>query len=90
MVKGIESLPQTMIFNSNIFATLCRKPWVFQTMNSDRSSNPSLKYHRFTTSGCKDIGIGKFECVTKTHFLYTVLVRADSLGPLQKCSNFLL
>ena len=26
-------------------------------MNSVRSSNLSLKYQRFTTSGCKDIGI---------------------------------
>jgi len=28
-------------------------------MNYDRSSNLSLKYHRFTTSGCKDEGIYK-------------------------------
>ena len=38
-------------------------------MNSDISSNLSLKYHRLTTSGCKDIGIGKFKFVTRTHFL---------------------
>jgi len=33
-------------------------------MNSDISSNL-----RLTTSGCKDIGIGKFKFVSKTHFL---------------------
>ena len=35
-------------------------------MNSVRSNNPSLKYKRFTLSGCKDIRIGKFEFVTET------------------------
>ena len=30
---------------------------IYQTMNYDRSSNLSLKYHRFTASGCKDVGI---------------------------------
>ena len=28
----------------------------------------SLKYQRSTTSGCKDIGIGKSEFLAKTHF----------------------
>ena len=56
-------------FLIRIFTSLCRKPLIFQTMNSDRSSNLSLKYHRFSSSGCKDIRIGKFEFVTKTHFL---------------------
>ena len=31
----------------------------------------SLKYWRFTPSGCKDIGIRKSELVAKTQFLYT-------------------
>ena len=36
-----------------------------------RLNNPSLKYQRFTPSGCRarDIGIRKFEFVAKTHFL---------------------
>ena len=38
-------------------------------MNSDISRNLSLKYNRFTTSDCKDIGIGNFKFVTMTHFL---------------------
>ena len=34
-------------------------------MNSDRSSDLSLKFeNKFTTLGCKDIGIGKLEFVT--------------------------
>ena len=43
---------------------------MFQTMNSVRSNNVSLKYQRPTPSGCKDIGIIKFEFVAKTQFLY--------------------
>ena len=39
-------------------------------MNSDRSNNVSLKYQSFTSSGCKDIGFTKTECVAKTQFLY--------------------
>ena len=39
-------------------------------MNSVRSNNVSLKYQRPTLSGCKDIGIGKFEFVAKTQFLF--------------------
>ena len=37
-------------------------------MNSVRSNNLSLKYQRVTPSGCKDIGIRKFEFVVKTQF----------------------
>ena len=42
---------------------------VIDTMNSVRSNNVSLKYQRPTPSGCKDIGIRKFEFVAKTQFL---------------------
>ena len=38
-------------------------------MHSVRSIKLSLKYHRFTPSGLKAIGIEKFEFVTKTQFL---------------------
>ena len=40
-----------------------------QTMNSVRSSNLSLKYHRFTTSTSKDIEVYIFDFVPKTQFL---------------------
>ena len=38
-------------------------------MNSDASNNLSLKYQRFTSYGCRDIGIRKLEFVAKTLFL---------------------
>ena len=38
-------------------------------MNYVRSNNLSLKYQRCWPSGCKDIGIRKFEFVAKTQFL---------------------
>ena len=39
-------------------------------MNSVKLNNLSLKYQRFTPSGCKDVGTRKFEFVTKTQILY--------------------
>ena len=56
--------------NFNIVATQCGRPLIFQTMNSVRSNNVSLKYQRFTSSGCKDIGFTKTEFVAKTQFLW--------------------
>ena len=44
-----------------IFATQFRKPKIFHTKNSVALNNLSLKYQRFTPSGCK----GKFEFVEK-------------------------
>ena len=38
-------------------------------MNFVRSNNVSLKYQRPTPSGRKDIGIRKFDFMTKTQFL---------------------
>ena len=38
-------------------------------MISVRSNHISLKYQRFTLSGCKDIGIRKFKFVAKPQFL---------------------
>ena len=48
--------------NPYIFANQCRRPLIFQTMNS-------VKYKRFSLSGWKNIGIGKVEFVAKTQFL---------------------
>ena len=44
-------------------------------MNSLRSNNLSLKYQRFTTSGCKDIGIKQFQFLVKAEFLDREFVR---------------
>ena len=56
--------------NLYIFVTQCGRPQIFQTMNSVRWKNLSLKYQRFAPSGGKNIGIRKSEFVTKTQFLY--------------------
>ena len=65
--KEIESLHK-LGFSNSVLATQCHK----QTMNSVRSNNLSLKYQSFTTLGCKDVGVRKFEFVVKTQFLYVV------------------
>ena len=66
--KGIESL-SLWFSNLYIFVIQCRRPLIFQTMNSVRWKNLSLKYQRITPSGGKNIGIRKSELVTKTQFL---------------------
>ena len=48
-----------------VFATRCRRHLFFQTMNSVRSNNIIFYYYRFPSSGCKNIGIRKFELVAK-------------------------
>ena len=55
--KGIESLPQQLISYSPML------------QNSVRSKSPSFQHQRFLPSGCKHIGIRKFEFVTTTQFL---------------------
>ena len=52
-------------------------------MNAVRSYTVSLKYQRFTTSGCRDIGITKIEFVAKTQFLWTIIELPT--GVFQKC-----
>ena len=53
-------------------ATCFSRPLIFQTINSGRSSSLSLKYQRFTPSGCKDIGVRKYKFVAKTQFLWQI------------------
>jgi len=55
--------------NPNFIKTKCRRPYIFQTMNSGGSNNVSLKYERYASSGCCDFGIIKLEFVTETQFL---------------------
>ena len=54
-----------------MFAIRCCRPFIFQTINSVRINNLSLKYSWFTPPGCKDIGIRQFEFVPKTQFLWS-------------------
>ena len=46
------------------------KPLIFQTWTIRSHRIHNLKYLSSTTSGCKDIGITKFEFVTKTQFCF--------------------
>ena len=57
-----------------IFATWwCNKPLIFQTIiNFVWSINLSLKYQRFTPSGCKDIDISQIEFLVQTQFFYEI------------------
>ena len=55
--------------NTYIFATQCRRPQIFQTMNYVRPNRLSLKYQGFPPSDYQDMGIRKFEFVAKTQFL---------------------
>ena len=57
------------IFLVDIFFICCR-PLIFQTVNSARSKSLRFIYQRFTPSSCKDIGIKKFEFVSKNSFLF--------------------
>ena len=54
-------------------------------MNSVASNYYSLKYQKSTTSSSIDIGIRKFEFVTKTQFLWIFF--ADSKSRAQELSN---
>ena len=58
-------------------------------MNSARSKNNS-KYQRFTLSGSKDKGHGKFELVAMTNFIYvTFLIQhCDLVAPLKTFEDF--
>ena len=53
-------MPQTLIF---LFVTVCHchRPSVSK-------NNVSLKYQRFTSSGCKDMGFRKLKFGEKVHF----------------------
>ena len=78
-----------------IFATLCGRPWIFQTLNSVKTSNLSLKNQWFTAIGCKDIGSRKFEFVATTQFLLCTLLEysahAKRTGFMpQTSSNFVI
>ena len=69
-IKELSFCHNLKFSNLNIFATKCRRPQIFQTMNSVKSNSLSLKYQVFPPSGCQAIGIRKFKFVAKTQFLY--------------------
>ena len=52
--KELSFCHKILLSNLNIFATQCRRPLIFPTMNAVRSNNQILKYQWFTSSGSKD------------------------------------
>ena len=58
-------------------------------MNSVRSNNPSLKYQRFTPSGCKDIEMRKLEIVTNDLFSDKNIIFTLTMGLRGTGINFL-
>ena len=70
ILKVTEFLSQTLIFLPlYLWNPICRRPLIFQAMNSNRPPSLSVKYQRFGTYGSKDIGIRKSEFVVRTQFL---------------------
>ena len=53
-------LSQTQVFYFLSLQPKYRRPLIFQTMNSVRSNNLTLKYQKFTPLGCKDRRINTF------------------------------
>ena len=78
--KGTEFFHKLYFSNLYIFATQCRRPLIFQTMNSVRPNNLSLKYQRFTYIDCKDV-LEKYW--KKENFLFSLQLH-KSEGHLQR------
>ena len=68
--KELSCCNKLQLSNPHISATEWCKPLIFQTYIIWSNRNHSLKYQRYTTFGCKDIEIRKFEFVAKTQFLF--------------------
>ena len=69
ITKGIGLCHKLRFCTPYIFETQYRKPQIYEF---------SLKYQLFTSSGCKDIGIGrKLELMTKAQFLYEFEQRSE-------------
>ena len=69
LIKEMSICNKLWLSNSYNLATHSPRPLIFQTINSVRSNSLSLKYQRFTPSGCEVIAVRKFEFVAKTQFL---------------------
>ena len=67
--KELSLCHKLWFYSPDICSTKRRRSEIFQTMNSVRSNNLSLKYQRVIPPDWKDIGVRKFEFVVKTQFL---------------------
>ncbi len=55
-IKELSFCYKLKLSNPYIFVSQCRRPLIFQTMNSVRSNNLNFKYQKFIPSGFKYIG----------------------------------
>ena len=87
--KELSHCHKLWFSNLYIFVIKCRRPLIFQTMNSVRWKNQSLKYQRFPPTGGKNVGIRKSEFVTKTQFLWSQHLKTSknlkSQNSIQDC-----
>ena len=77
-LKELSFCHKLRFSNSYNLVTHFPKPLIFKTINSGRPNSLSLKYQRFTPSGCKDIGIRKFKFVAN-QFLYKLLLWSNDI-----------
>ena len=80
LLKELSFCLKLRFSNSYNLGTRFPTPLIFQTFNSGRSKSLSLKYQRFTPSGCKDIGDRKFKFVAKTQFQIDVEILSLTIG----------
>ena len=69
ILKELSFCHKLRFSNSYNLANRFPRPLIFQTINSGSPNSLSLKYQRFTPSGCKDIGVRKCKFVAETQFL---------------------
>ena len=68
-VKELSFCHKLKFSNPYIYGTWCCRLLIFQTKIIWCNRIHSLKYIRYTTLGCRNIGIRKSEFVSKTQFL---------------------
>ncbi len=68
ITKELSLCHKLRFLNPNFFKSKCCRPEIFQTMNSGGSRSVSLKYERYSSSGCWDLGIIKLGFVAKIQF----------------------
>ena len=80
LTKELSLWNKIKYLNLNTFRTRCCNPLIFQNQIISSKIIHSLKYLRSPTLNCKDIGKRKSEFVTKTQFLYFIIVLISSQG----------
>ena len=86
--KGLSLCPKLKCSNPYIFATSWCKTLIFKSLIIGSNIIHSLKYLRSVTLWCKDIGIKKYEIVTKTQFLYITNIFVKVIENVRVRSHF--